>query len=66
MIPDEAEKGIHDMKIQLRLLNDDIEDYQLLQRWFEDPEVARFYSSHPNTIEDIQLKYRQRIISARE
>ncbi len=50
--------------IQLRLMDDNDQDYLLLAEWFKDSEVTRFYSKHPVTLEEVRKKYQPRVINA--
>lgn len=34
---------IHDAKLSIRLMRDDLADYQIMSRWLSDPRVLEFY-----------------------
>jgi hypothetical protein len=54
---------ISDAAVSIRLMRDELGDYQVMSKWLSDPRVLEFYQGrdHPLALEQIQSEYAPRI-----
>ena len=54
---------ISDAEVSIRLMRDELGDYQVMSKWVSDPRVLEFYEGrdHPLALEQIQSEYAPRI-----
>jgi aminoglycoside 6'-N-acetyltransferase len=54
---------ISDAEVSIRLMRDELGDYQVMSRWLSNPRVLEFYEGrdHPMTLQQIQSEYAPRI-----
>lgn len=54
---------ISDAEVSIRLMRDELGDYQVMSKWLSDPRVLEFYEGrdHPLALEQIQSEYAPRI-----
>ena len=54
---------ISDAEVSIRLMRDELGDYQVMSKWLSDPRVLEFYEGrdHPLALEQIESEYAPRI-----
>ena len=54
---------ISDAEVAIRLMRDELGDYQVMSKWLSDPRVLEFYEGrdHPLALEQIESEYAPRI-----